>query len=162
MDKKTINDIDNILTTYNKKLNKKMTNEWAKKTEHEQALGAFRAVISSIIKPQMTIIGNHLKSKGIGFYIKMFEEGYNDDGTQYSPEDICFMMFKNTGDHFKGDGYKGEWPKDPHASFMLDSCTNKIIAVESKREVEVYAINEITNEIVDKHVVRVLAGMHNY
>ena len=159
MNEKTINNIDNIFIDHERKIANAQAERERKRTEHDRALVAFRAVVENIIKPQMTNLGNHLKSKGMEFKIDEETERYEADGTLISPEDICIGIFKiYTNDIPCKESYSRYCSNVPQIAFELDESKNVIKVVEcDKVAEEEYEIGEITDEVIDKHVVRVLA-----
>ena len=158
MNEKTIDKIDNLFTAHETKNANAQADRESKRREHSRALVAFRKVVGTIIKPQMTTLGNHLKSKGMKFKIDLEKERYETDGTLISPEDICLGIFKiYTKEIFSEYDYCRYSSKVPRVTFELDVRTNKIKVFESDHMAEEYELNAITDEVIDKHVVNVLA-----
>jgi hypothetical protein len=160
MDQEISKQLNNILDSFDAKQKEAKRVEEQKKTEREIFLENFSKIIVDTITPAMEEVTKFLKTRGHDTDIKEFKEKINDKGIT-EPAKISFRIFP------LGNRPRSLEPYDcPSVSFIVDSFQNRVNAHISTMmpgkgghsgSEGLYSLNQITKEIVQKHIITTLS-----
>lgn len=163
MDGKAARSIEAILEEYNKKQRAARLEMELRRAQREEFLSNFAGRIQVVVRPVMTEAAELLQRSGHDYEIIENSDGLQPDGKTLNAA-IVLAIFPN-----------GERPNDPrnpdqsgwpHIAFFVNPNRNTIFVHESAMMPNIggpagtageYALEDITAETVEKHIVSVLA-----
>lgn len=163
MDGKAAKSIEAILEEYNRKQRAARLEMELRRAQREEFLSNFAGRIQSVVRPVMTETAELLKRSGHDYEIIENSDGLQPDGKILNAA-IVLAIYPN-----------GERPIDPrnsdqsgwpHIAFFVNPNRNTIFVHESAMMPSMggpagtageYPLEDITAEIVEKHIVSVLA-----
>lgn len=159
MDDSTKKRLSGILDSFDAKRGAAKKEAERKKTEHEIFLEQFTEKAKSVIRPVMEQVAKLLESRGHNSEIREQKETIDSDGRTINAG-ITLTIFPL--------GQRPRYPDQhdcPHVAFMVNSYENKIHVHESTMmpmrgghagSTGEYALDKVTSELVEKHIVSVL------
>jgi hypothetical protein len=163
MDGKAARSIEAILEEYNKKQRAARLEMELRRAQREEFLSNFAGRIQAVVRPVMTEAAELLQRSGHDYEIIENSDGLQPDGKTLNAA-IVLAIFPN-----------GERPNDPrnpdqsgwpHIAFFVNPNRNTIFVHESAMMPNIggpagtageYALEDVTAETVEKHIVSVLA-----
>jgi len=163
MDGRAARNIEAILDEYNKKQRAARLEMELKKAQREEFLSNFASRIQAVVRPVMEEASELLKRSGHDCEIIQNSDGLQPDGKTLNAA-IVLAIFPE-GER-PNDPRKSDQTGWPHIAFFVNPNKNTIIVHESAMMPNVggpagtageYSLEQISAEIVQKHIVSVLA-----
>ncbi len=134
------------------------------KTEQEELLKAFGQVRTKVIRPIMEAIGTVLQTRGHDYTIVEEDASTDEQGTHQDGRISMYIFPLRAG----AKSTTSELVHFPHISFRPDPYWRRIIVHtsntaptdgESSGGRGEYAISQVTSDLVEKELVKVVEGM---
>ena len=163
MDGKAARSIETILEEYNRRQRAERLEMELRQAQREEFLQSFGARIAGVVRPAMEEAAELLRRSGHEFEIVENSDGLQPDGRTLNGA-ITLTIYPN--------GVRPSDPRNtdqngwPHIAFFVSPSKNTVLVHESAMMPGVggpsgtageYALDDITAEVVSKHIVSVLA-----
>jgi hypothetical protein len=163
MDGRAARSIEAILDEYNKKQRAARLEMELRKAQREEFLSNFAGRIQSTVRPVMVEAAELLKRSGHDYEIIENSDGLQADGKTLNAAIVLAIFPEGERPNDPRNSDQSGWP---HIAFFVNPNKNTIFVHESAMMPNIggpsgtageYTLDEITAEIVQKHIVSVLA-----